>query len=60
MGEIRCSTVRQKDASETEEGLQNSDPAIDPACARKMGYNEATRKLIDVNEMTMLWWEYAK
>ena len=42
--EMQRSTVRQKDASETEgEGIQNSDQASNAIWDRKVGYNEETR-----------------
>ena len=43
--EMQRSTVRQKDASETEgEGIQNSDQASNALWGRNVGYNEETRK----------------
>ena len=43
--DIQWSTVRQKDASETErEGLQNSNQTRNPTWGRDVGYNEETRK----------------
>ena len=43
--EMQWTTVRQKDASETEgEGLQNSNQASNAMCGRNVGYNEETRK----------------
>ena len=49
--------MRQKDASETEgEGIQNSDQASNAIWGRNVGYNEETRKRIEVTEMRMLRW----
>ena len=43
--EMQRSTVRQKDASETEgEGIQNSDQASNAIWGRNVGYNKETRK----------------
>ena len=43
--EMQRSTVRQKDASETEgEGIQNSDQASHAIWGRNVSYNEETRK----------------
>ena len=43
--EMQQSTVRQKDASETEgEGLQNIDQARNAVCGRNVGSNKETRK----------------
>ena len=43
--EMQRSTVRQKDASETEgEGVQYSDQASNAIWGRNVGYNEDTRK----------------
>ena len=43
--EMQRSTLRQKDASETEgEGIQNSDQASNAIWGRNVGYNEDTRK----------------
>ena len=49
--------MRQKDASETEgESIQNSDQASNAIRGRNVGYNEETRKRIEVTEMRMLRW----
>ena len=43
--EMQRSTVRQKDASETEGGsIQNSDQASNAIWGRNVGYKEETRK----------------
>ena len=43
--EMQRSTVRQKDASETEgESIQNSDQASNAIRGRNVGYNEETSK----------------
>ena len=43
--QMQRSTVRQKDASETEgESIQNSDQASNAIWGRNVGYNEETRK----------------
>ena len=43
--ELQRSTVRQKDASETEgESIQNSDQASNAIRGRNVGYNEETRQ----------------
>ena len=43
--EMQRSTVRQKDASETEgESIQNSDQASNAIRGRNVGYNEETGK----------------
>ena len=49
--------MRQKDASETEgEGIQNSDQASNAIWGRNVGYNEDTKKRIEVTETRMLRW----
>ena len=49
--------MRQKGASETEgESIQNSDQASNAVRGRNVGYNEETRKRIEVTEMRMLRW----